>query len=56
MLKLYVKNVVFWDVAPLWKPQMLQIICSPSKKIMWHVDPLLDNDLEISNYTTAVAK
>jgi hypothetical protein len=24
--------------------------------ILWHVDPLLGNDLEISNYTTAVAK
>jgi hypothetical protein len=24
--------------------------------IMWHRDPLLDNDREISNYTTAVAK
>jgi hypothetical protein len=24
--------------------------------IMWHVDPLLGNDLEISSYTTAVAK
>jgi hypothetical protein len=23
---------------------------------MWHVDPLLDNDLEISKYTTAVTK
>jgi hypothetical protein len=25
------------------------------KSILWHVDPLLDNDCEISNYTTAVA-
>jgi hypothetical protein len=24
--------------------------------ILWHVDPLLGNDREISNYTTAVAK
>jgi hypothetical protein len=23
---------------------------------MWHVDPLLDNDSEISNYTTSVAR
>jgi hypothetical protein len=25
-------------------------------KLLWHVDPLLDNDREISSYTTAVAK
>jgi hypothetical protein len=24
--------------------------------ILWHVDPLLGNDCEISTYTTAVAK
>jgi hypothetical protein len=24
--------------------------------ILWHVDPLLGNDHEIGNYTTAVAK
>jgi hypothetical protein len=26
------------------------------KTILWHVDQLLDNNREISNYTTAVAK
>jgi hypothetical protein len=25
-------------------------------KILWHVDPLLGNDRETSNYTTAIAK
>jgi hypothetical protein len=24
--------------------------------ILWHVEPLLGNDLEISNYATAIAK
>jgi hypothetical protein len=24
--------------------------------ILWHVDPLLGNDREISSYTTAIAK
>jgi hypothetical protein len=27
-----------------------------SADILWHVDPFLSNDREISNYTTAVAK
>jgi hypothetical protein len=26
------------------------------KYILWHADPLLGNDSEINNYTTAVAK
>jgi hypothetical protein len=25
-------------------------------KVLWHVDPLLENDGKISSYTTAVAK
>jgi hypothetical protein len=24
--------------------------------VLWHVDPLLSNDREVKNYTTAVAK
>jgi hypothetical protein len=26
------------------------------KYILWHVDPLLGNDRDVSNYTTAVAR
>jgi hypothetical protein len=29
--------------------------CIMRSFVMWHLDPLLDNDREISNYTTAVA-
>jgi hypothetical protein len=25
-------------------------------RILWHVDPLIDNDHETSNYTTVIAK
>jgi hypothetical protein len=37
----------------------LYIRCTTDHKrafILWHVDPLLGNDHETSNYTTAVAK
>jgi hypothetical protein len=29
---------------------------SLATNVLWHADPLLDNDCEISTYTTAVAK
>jgi hypothetical protein len=31
-------------------------IFNNSETILWHVDPFLGNDREISNYATAVAK
>jgi hypothetical protein len=38
----------------IWK--VLLISYEASKYILWHVDPLLGNDHEISNYITAIAR
>jgi hypothetical protein len=40
---------IYFTGYPIQSPLVLDIDI-----IMWHVDPLLGNDSEISNYTTAV--
>jgi hypothetical protein len=37
--------------GPIFRKVMLE-----NKKILWHVDPLLGDDLDISSYTIAVGK
>jgi hypothetical protein len=41
-----------WNMDYIW-PERIEILFS---NILWHVDPLLGNDREISKYKTAAAK
>jgi hypothetical protein len=43
-------------VAPGTPGSGLGIRLTTLSQKMWHVDPLLGNDPEVSNYTTAVAR
>jgi hypothetical protein len=48
--------MLFWQKRRTFALKFDVIKHWQKESIMWYADPLLGNDREISNYTTAVAK